>query len=460
MLFSSFTFLFFFLPIVFLLYYACRNRIYRNSILLISSLLFYSWGEPIYVFLMITIILINFSLALVLDRFNHKKLLLSLIVLLNFGSLAFYKYTNFFIDNFNVLGGSIQPLNIVLPIGISFYTFQIMSYIIDVYRGKVKAQKNIINFACYVALFPQLIAGPIVRYIDIERELNERQESIDRVYIGLRRFIVGLGKKIIISNHVAIIANDIFNLTNSELTFTTAWLGAIAFSLQIYFDFSGYSDMAIGLGKMFGFDFLENFNYPYIASSITEFWNRWHISLSSWFKDYVYIPLGGNRKGVVRQIINLFVVWALTGLWHGAAWNFVLWGLYFFVILIVEKFILKKILDKMYGINHLYTLILIIVGWVIFNSRDFAQISSFIGNMFSFQNIDLSIFETMNYLYLLPYLMIGIIFSLPIVPVVQAKIKELIPLQVLIDLSTYIILMLCIVYLVNETYNPFIYFRF
>lgn len=351
MIFSSLTFLFVFLPFVLLIYYISKDK-YRNYILLLVSLLFYSWGEPKFIILMLISILFNYYFAIFIDKYreNNKvtKAILIGSLIFNIGLLFFFKYFNFFINNFNSLFSSnISIMKIILPIGISFYTFQILSYVVDVYKDDVKVQKNICYLGAYISFFPQLIAGPIVRYCDIEKQLNNRIVNFDKVVVGIRRFIIGLGKKVIIANNVAIIADTIFNSNNlGNYGIGILIIGTLAYTIQIYFDFSGYSDMAIGLGKLFCFDFLENFNYPYIATSITDFWRRWHISLSSWFRDYVYIPLGGNRVSKLKFLRNIFVVWMLTGLWHGASWNYVIWGIYFGIILMFEKLVYGKFLKK------------------------------------------------------------------------------------------------------------------
>ena len=368
MVFSKPIFLFGFLPIVLLLYYIAPRRL-RNTVLFAASLIFYAWGEPKLVLLMIATIVVDYCAGLIIERFSEKKkasrAILVAALVINLGLLGIFKYANFMIESINALvGGNIGLLNIVLPIGISFYTFQSLSYVIDVYKKVVPVERNILNFATYVTLFPQLIAGPIVQYKTIADELSERQESFALFSEGIWRFAVGLGKKVIIANQIGSVWTEISGSPES-LTVGKAWIGALAFTFQIYFDFSGYSDMAIGLGKMFGFNFLENFNYPYISKSITEFWRRWHISLGTWFKEYVYIPLGGNRKGLKRQIFNILVVWMLTGLWHGASWNFVVWGLYFGLILVLEKAFLLKIFAKIpAAFAHIYSILLIVFGWV------------------------------------------------------------------------------------------------
>lgn len=379
MLFSSIVFLFTFLPVILILYYLVPRRL-KNAVLLLCSLVFYAWGEPVYIFLMIFSIIFNYISGLDIAR-NLKNrraargsLIFNLIV--NLGILGFFKYEGFLLDSLNrVLPVDIPYRELALPIGISFYTFQILSYIIDVYRQNVKAQKNFMDFALYVTMFPQLIAGPIVRYSDIEKQLHSRQESFRKFGDGAMFFIRGLAKKVLLANTIGMVFTEVTSLDPGKMSVLSAWLGCAAYTFQIYFDFSGYSDMAIGLGKMFGFEFLKNFDYPYISRSITEFWRRWHISLSTFFRDYVYIPLGGNRKGPVRTIINLFVVWFLTGMWHGASWNYILWGLYFFVFLVIEKnWLLKKFQHIPHFVSHIYALVVIYFGWVLFKFEDLAGV--------------------------------------------------------------------------------------
>ncbi|MEI3251446.1 MAG: MBOAT family O-acyltransferase [Candidatus Gastranaerophilaceae bacterium] len=375
MLFSSLTFLFGFLPILLILYFIIKNRKYKNVVLLIFSLLFYAWGEPKYILLMLLTILIVYIFGILIDKFDRekkltlKKLSLILCIILVLGSLIFFKYSNFLIENINsIFNTKINLINVIMPIGISFYTFQILSYIIDLYNKKIKLQKNYFSLALYVSLFPQLIAGPIVRYETVEEEIDNRKETKKDVIAGTKRFIIGLSKKVIIANQMALLADLIFNKHNGSYGTSIIWLGTLAYTLQIYFDFSGYSDMAIGLGRIFGFHFLENFDYPYISKSVTEFWRRWHISLSTWFRDYVYIPLGGNRVNKFKWIRNIILVWLLTGLWHGAAWNFIIWGIYYGLLLLFEKLFLNKLLNKLPSIiNWLYTFIIVMIGWMIFN---------------------------------------------------------------------------------------------
>lgn len=465
MLFSSLTFLLFFLPITLGMYFVWSNRTYRNIVILIASLFFYGWGEPKLILLMLTLLFINYVLAILMDKYNDRKRTFWLIATatINLSILFYFKYFNFVLNNVNRIFNTKFISNVTLPIGISFYLFQVLSYAIDVYRKEVPVQKSFFLLSTYIALFPQLIAGPIVRYSTVEEQLKERHESWDKFYHGLRRFIVGMIKKVLLSNNAAILANLVFVDTSlNDLNFTLAWIGAIGYTLQIYFDFSGYSDMAIGLGKMFGFDFLENFNYPYVAISITDFWRRWHISLSTWFRDYVYIPLGGNRRGLKRQLFNIFVVWSLTGLWHGAAWNFVLWGIYFACILVLEKTCILKLLSKMPKIvQHLYSLLLIIIGWVIFNGGSMAQIGALLKNMFfNFSLIDFSYIKNLRIMYLWPYIAIAIVACTPFFKkldqkLIRTKTGEWISNAILIFLFYWVIVLL-----VNDSYNPFIYFRF
>lgn len=467
MVFSSFAFLFVFLPLVLIAYFIIKNRTYRNIVLFLFSLVFYAWGEPVYVALMLFSIVANYFLALKIDKEkkkNKRKIILIIAVIINLLIIGFFKYADFFIENINfIFHSSISALNIGLPIGISFYTFQILSYVIDVYTKKVKVQKNIINLGTYVALFPQLIAGPIVRYETIAEELENRKESLTKVIEGLKRFIIGLGKKVIIANNMAIIADTIYGGDLASYGSLVFWIAAIAYTFQIYFDFSGYSDMAIGLGKVFGFTFLENFNYPYIANSITNFWRRWHISLSTWFRDYVYIPLGGNRVSKIKWLRNILVVWLLTGLWHGASWNFILWGLYYGIILIIEKLFLGKLLEKLPKIiTHIYTLLIIVIGWVIFRLEDFSQMALVLGKMFSFQTSDVfeQIILNFDIFAALPYLVVAIIASLPIMKNIYNKNKDKITFSLLRNICILGVFIISICLLLSSTYNPFIYFRF
>ena len=461
MLFSSLTFLLAFLPLVLVLYYINNNRVYRNIILLISSLIFYSWGEPRTIIIMIITIIVNYVMAIMIEENEkYRKLLFIVTCIFNIGILFFFKYFNFFVNDVLMLKN--VTLNIILPIGISFYTFQILSYVIDVYKKEVVAQRSIINLGAYVTMFPQLIAGPIVRYQTIAKELTERKEHVDDIAEGLRRFIIGLGKKIIIANQMAIIADKVYlSIPLHDLNTMFAWIGTIAFALQIYYDFSGYSDMAIGLGKMFGFHFVENFNYPYIATSITDFWRRWHISLSSWFRDYVYIPLGGSRCSKGRWMLNIMIVWSLTGLWHGASYNFILWGLYYGVLLMMEKLFFKKYLDKLKGVNYIITMLIVLVGWVFFNSSSVDQIIYMIRNLFGFNgSFSLILLNNQGILYLLPYMLIAIIGMGPWINQLFIKIRNNTIGFTIYDIYLVVILVVCLIFLINDSYNPFIYFRF
>lgn len=464
MVFSSITFIYNYLPLV-LLFYLLVPYKYKNIILLIFSLLFYFYKEYVYIWILLLSIIVNFFTALYIEKNEkNKKRIFILSIIFNIGLLCYFKYTNFFIDNINnILNINIKYLNIIMPIGISFFTFQTLSYIIDVYNKKVKAAKNIINFACYVSLFPQLIAGPIVRYKDVNDELIKRKINFQDFSQGVERFVIGLAKKVLIANIIGEMIDILGNLQNeSILSFI---LIAIGFTLQIYFDFSGYSDMAIGLGKMLGFHFLENFNYPFIAKSITDFWRRWHISLSSFFKDYVYIPLGGNKVGKIKHIRNIFIVWFLTGFWHGAAWNFIIWGVYFGIILIVEKYFIKNFLEKHKIFSHLYTIILIIISFIIFNANNLTEVIVFFKNMFGFTNLPFTNFETNYYLksYLV-ILIISIIASTPILKNIYLNIKEKTKYKKIISfleiILTFTLLIIITSFLIDASFNPFLYFRF
>ncbi len=466
MLFSSISFLYFFLPAVLILYFIVP-KVLKNSVLLISGLVFYAWGEPRYVVIMVISILVGYVFGLLIEKFRGKKLskvFMILSVCTDLGLLLYFKYVDFFIDNINnVTGLSIPLLRIMLPIGISFYTFQILSYTVDVYRGDVPAQKNPVTLGAYITMFPQLIAGPIVRYSDVERELRERKHTLQKIYEGIIRFCVGFGKKILIANALGELCDNFKN--TDEKTVLFYWLYAIAFSLHIYFDFSGYSDMAIGLGKIFGFTFMENFNYPYISKSVTEFWRRWHMSLGQWFRDYVYIPLGGNRVSLLKHLRNIFVVWFLTGFWHGADWNFIVWGLYFAVLLTLEKLWLGKYLKKSKVLSRVYVLFLIVISFVIFNAAGMGEAMQYIGGMFG---IGATGFAGAEWLYnLKSYALMFIIAAIGATPVPKllvAKIKETkagdIALSVLSPVFAVVIIILCTAYLVDGSFNPFLYFRF
>ena len=468
MLFSSIVFLFSFLPAVMILYYLLPVR-FRNVILLLASLVFYAWGEPVYLFLMLLSILFNYFSGLDIARNLQDKraakrsLVFNLII--NLAVLGFFKYEGFVLDTLNgILPVHISYHALPLPIGISFYTFQILSYIIDVYRGNVKVQTNLPNFALYVTMFPQLIAGPIVQYADVDEQLASREVSRTKFGEGSMYFIRGLAKKVLLANTSGMIFTEVSGLAKDNIAVMTAWLGAFAYMFQIYFDFSGYSDMAIGLGKMFGFEFNMNFNYPYVSKSITEFWRRWHISLSSWFRDYVYIPLGGNRVSKIKHIRNLLIVWFLTGLWHGAAWNFVAWGLYYGVILIIEKYLLSPVLDRLPDIvRHIYSIVLVVIGWVLFFSSSFGQAADYIRVMFGAGAHGFADRESM---YLLTSnLILWLILIFGSTPLVHFRYEHMLRTKkwntTIINSVVYAALFIvCIAYLVTETYNPFLYFRF
>ena len=470
MLFSSLTFLFGFLPILLILYFILKKRKYKNIVLLIFSLIFYAWGEPKYIFLMLLTILIVYIFGILIDKFDKenkkilKKISLIICIILVLGSLIFFKYSNFLIENVNLaFKAKIKPLNIVMPIGISFYTFQILSYIIDLYNKKIKLQKNYFSLALYVSLFPQLIAGPIVRYETVEEEIDNRKETIEDVISGTKRFIIGLSKKVIIANQMALLADLIFNKHNGAYGTTIIWLGTLAYTLQIYFDFSGYSDMAIGLGRIFGFHFLENFDYPYISKSVTEFWRRWHISLSTWFRDYVYIPLGGNRVNKFKWIRNIILVWLLTGLWHGAAWNFIIWGIYYGLLLLFEKLFFDRILKKLPTIiNWLYTFIIVMIGWMIFRSNSLNELLLFIKTMFVYKQTDwLTILaDNLSTFNALMFVLPAFILSFPILKKIKEKYSGKTIYIILTNILLLMLFIMCIVYLTSSSYNPFIYFRF
>ena len=459
MVFSSLYFLYIFLPVVLILYYALPRTSVRNCILLLASIIFYAWGEPVYVFLMIFSILINYVLGLDIARSGkiRKRVQFVVAVLINLGLLGFFKYYGFVVENINALAGlHLRVRELALPIGISFYTFQILSYIIDVYRGQVAAQKNLIRFALYVTMFPQLIAGPIVRYDDIEQQLTSRNITLARFAKGCERFILGLGKKVLLANNLGQLSDAVFALETRPAL--AAWLGLIAYAMQIYFDFSGYSDMAIGLGDMLGFTFLENFRYPYLSKSITEFWRRWHISLGTWFREYVYIPLGGNRVCAVRHILNILIVWSLTGLWHGASWNFVLWGLYYGLLLLLEKYFFAKRFDKIpVFFRHLYTLILVLFGWLLFASTDLSAAGRYFLDLFGRGGFcdTASLYQLIGNGILL---LIGGVCCCPFVYRFYRKKTHTMP--ALTVAATTLLFIVCTAFLVYNSYNPFLYFRF
>lgn len=463
--FSSIPFLYYFLPLVLAVYFLTPAR-FRNAVLLLASLIFYAWGEPKYVLLMLASILSGYGFGLLQERYRGQKgakLFCGLSVAVSLSFLLYFKYADFFLENFNAATGLGVPLlRIALPIGISFYTFQIISYTVDVYRGE-PAQKNLIHLAAYVSMFPQLIAGPIVRYSDIAQQLEHRSHSTALAAEGVRRFLIGLGKKILIANQLGELCS-VFRASD-EKSVLFYWLYAVAFALHIYFDFSGYSDMAIGLGKVFGFHFLENFNYPYISASITEFWRRWHISLGTWFRDYVYIPLGGNRVGRARQLLNILVVWMLTGFWHGAAWNFVVWGLMFAVLLIMEKLWLLKPLSKCRPLAHLYVVFFVVISFVIFNAENMGQALSDIGGLFGAGGIPLVSAEAVYCLR--SFALVLILAVLGATPLLRNGLVRLSQyptagkiLNALEPFTLFVLLLVMTGYLVDGSFNPFLYFRF
>lgn len=464
MVFSSLVFMFAYLPITLLAYYLVPRQ-GRNIFLFIVNLIFYGWGEPRLVLLMVFNIFFNYIGGWLVDKYRadtkKKKLFLILTCVLDIGILAVFKYTGMITETLNMLPFlNIPELQISLPIGISFYTFQTMSYVIDVYRDDAPVSKNFINFGTYVALFPQLIAGPIVRYRDVAEQLVNRRETLEMFTKGVKLFMVGLAKKVIIANTMGTLTTNIFATTDENGVVGT-WVGMIAYTFQIYFDFSGYSDMACGLGNMMGFEFLKNFNYPYIAKSITDFWRRWHISLSTWFKEYVYIPLGGNRKGVKRQILNLLIVWGLTGLWHGAAYNFVLWGLYYGLLLILEKFVLKKFLDRLPSfVQHIYTLFIVIIGWGLFYFTDVGQLGEFMVDLFNFGN-GICGNQAFNLIMSnLPMLIIAAVASTPLAAMLYNRFEHTRFMWIPETLYCMGVLAVSTASLVNQSYNPFLYFRF
>lgn len=457
--------MFVFLAATLVLYYAVPVK-FRNTVLFVVSLIFYGYSEPVYIFLMLFSILINFVSGILIekcgDSAKKKKAVLVVCVIVNLALLGYFKYAGLLVQTAKKLSvfGFLPDPQIALPIGISFYTFQTMSYVIDTYRGNCAAQKNFITFGTYVALFPQLIAGPIVRYVDVEKQLKERHESIALFSDGVRLFLFGLAKKVLIANEMGALW-DALRETPAENGILGSWLGIITFTLQIYFDFSGYSDMACGLGKMFGFKFVRNFDYPYSSKSITEFWRRWHISLGTWFREYVYIPLGGNRKGKARQCLNIFIVWGLTGIWHGASWNFLLWGLYFGVLLVLEKFFLLKELKKLpAALSHIYAMFFVIVGWVIFDFTNTGEMFAYLKSMFSVSGGLISgdaLYLVMTHL---PLIIIAVLASLPLVRKLYNKVKDYKAYPIIETFAAAAVLILCIASLVSSTYNPFLYFRF
>ncbi len=475
MVFSSIVFLCIFFPAVLILYYLCPKWL-RNCFLLLASLLFYAWGEPKYITIMLFSTVFDYCNGRLLEIFenNGKKhtagrVVLTVSVIGNLGILCFFKYTDFILSNIISLTGREVPLlGLTLPIGISFYTFQTMSYTIDVYRGNVKAQHNIISFGMYVCMFPQLIAGPIVRYSDVQQEVDSRQTSFSLCAAGMQRFLLGLGKKVLLANQIGALWNEIHGLEAADLSMSLAWLGAVAFTFQIYFDFSGYSDMAIGLGEMFGFHFPENFRYPYEAKSITEFWRRWHITLGSWFREYLYIPLGGNRCRTGRQMLNLLIVWFLTGLWHGAGWNFILWGLYFFLLLVLEKLFLLKLLQRLPSVmQHIYALFWIVLGWVIFACDDLPRLKGYLKLLAGIDTPAVNQLALYEWTTHAVFLLILTLASTQLTQKVSAVLLEKIASQTgeavafwLKSIWCLAVLFLSMAMLVSGSYNPFLYFRF
>ena len=458
MLFSSITFIYYFLPILLIIYFSISSK-FKNLILLIFSLLFYFFGEPKYIIVLILSCIVNYFLSRLIYKGKNSKVYLLIGIIYNISSLLIFKYTDFFIYNINNLFKiNIPFLYIVMPIGISFYTFQILAYIIDVYNKKHKPADSLLTFMTYVCLFPQLVAGPIVRYSDIKEQMIKREQSFTKVSEGIKRFVIGLSKKVLLANVLGELSKSII-----EETLVASWIRPLLYTLQIYFDFSGYSDMAIGLGLILGFRFLENFNYPLIASSITDFWRRWHISLSSWFKDYVYIPLGGSKKGTLKLVRNIFIVWSLTGFWHGASWNFVIWGLYFALLLVIEKLFLKKYLDRTKIIKYIYTLLIVVISFLIFNETDLSNLIYNLKNMFS-----LSIpFIGKESIYYLKsnciLLLVSFISSTPLLKTIVNKVKET-KIKKLINILEPVIYILLLTlntaFLIDGSFNPFLYFRF
>lgn len=466
MLFSGIPFLYLFLPCVIVLYFAAPKKL-KNTVLMLSSFFFYAWGEQMYTILLFISVLIGYILGLLIEKTRGKavsRLFLVLSVIQNLSFLCYFKYIDFFIANFNAATGlSVPLLNVILPIGISFFTFQILSYTIDVYRGDVKAQRNFVNLAAYVTMFPQLIAGPIVRYSDVDAQLTERTISVEKTALGIRRFVIGLAKKVILANRLGEVC-DIFRASD-EQSVIFVWLYAICYTLHVYFDFSGYSDMAIGLGKVFGFDFIENFNYPYISKSATEFWRRWHMSLGTWFRDYVYIPMGGNKVPFLRHIFNILVVWMLTGFWHGAAWNFIIWGLYFAVVLVVEKNFLLKYLKKSNVLSRIYMLLIVIISFMIFNAPNMSQAFSDIKGLFGFGSLPFISSEALYYYKsYAPTLIVSVVAATPVVTHLLSKYRKNQCFEKVINVAEIIVIpalfVICTAYLVDGSFNPFLYFRF
>lgn len=468
MVFSSLSFIYAFFPLVVILYYLCKNRVYRNVVLLLSSLFFYAWGEPKYIAVMLCSVLCAYLGGLLIAHFKQKEqkklslvaMICTAAIIVSF--LLIFKYLNLFVDTFNSIFAVDIPIRrFVLPIGISFYTFQILSYVVDLYWGKVNLQRNYFDLLLYVCFFPQLIAGPIVRYETVELELRSRKESWDDFVRGMELFIFGLAKKVILANNLALVSDSIYQLGIGNVGTLMAWIAALCYTLQIYFDFSGYSDMAIGLGRMFGFHFPQNFNYPYTATSVTEFWRRWHISLSTWFRDYIYVPLGGNRVKPWRHILNILAVWAMTGFWHGAQWSFLLWGLYYGLILLIEKFLMAKLLKKLpIFVKWVYTFVLVMIGWVIFSNESIPEIIEVLKAMFTFSSrLPLEALAS-NSAFVLSALSIpfAIVFAFPVAK--RFTESETVWVTAVREVVCLLLLGVCIAFLLSSTYNPFIYFRF
>lgn len=467
MVFSSLVFLFFFLPITMLLYFIIPDK-FRNPLILATGLLFYAWGEPKYMVIMLISTAIDYTAGLLINKFNDNRkmqtIFLLVSVIMNLGLLSVFKYSSFIITSLNsAFGLNIPDPQLPLPIGISFYTFQSMSYTIDLYLKKIKVQKNFFSFAAYVTLFPQIVAGPIVRYEDVAREIDCRTISISKVSEGIGKFLKGLAKKVLLANNIGLVWTQVKAMDYGEISAATAWLGILAFTFQIYFDFSGYSDMAMGLGKMLGFNFPKNFDHPYLSRSISEFWRRWHITLGSWFREYVYIPLGGNRKGSARTIINLLITWSLTGLWHGSSWNFMLWGFYFGILIVIERLGFGKILEKLpKGISMLYTFLMVIFGWVLFDTNTLSDAWSYIGAMFGANGV----LGDSTALYLLAsnavIFVVCIFASTDIFTKLTDKLSNTKPvaLKSAAIIAQMLVLINCTAYLVDASYNPFLYFRF
>ena len=476
MVFSSVLFLFRFLPIFMICYFLVPRNM-KNLVLFLGSLVFYAWGEPVYIFLMLFSTISDFVWGRLIEEYrgeDRSRIFLLCSVVINLFILGFFKYADFLLQTVNtVFGTSIPLLGLPLPIGISFYTFQTMSYVIDVYRGDTKAQRNILQFGVYVTMFPQLIAGPILKYHQIEKYLQERRSDLDAISYGAKRFVTGLAKKVLLANNLGLLWTQISSLKNDQMSVLMAWIGIVAYAFQIYFDFSGYSDMAIGLGRMFGFYFLENFNFPYMSKTITEFWRRWHISLSSWFREYVYIPLGGNRKGLARQLFNIMVVWMLTGLWHGANWNFVLWGVYYGVLLMIEKLFLLKWLDKLPNwIGHIYSMFLVVIGWTIFAQTDIHQLGEYLKTMFGIGHVAVADSDFLYFLGSNAVLLVALIAASIDYRVWMRRLKQGKDATIYDAIATskgwtiakpvlmVVFLLVSFAFLVGDSYNPFLYFRF